>query len=40
MNYCPDQPLNEPDDFLSEDELDVQYNAELENYEMFHDNIS
>jgi hypothetical protein len=37
MRHCPDAPLNEPDDYLSEEELDEMYDAELESYEMFND---
>lgn len=34
---CPDQYLNEPEDYLSDEELDEMSEALIENYEMFHD---
>lgn len=37
MKHCPDAPLNEPDDYLSEEELDAIIDAEFDNYEMFND---
>ena len=37
MNYTPDLPLTNPDDYISEEEYETKYDAELEEYERNHD---
>ena len=37
MTHCPNAPLIDPDDYISEEEYEAQYDAELEEYELFHD---